>query len=107
MVHERADPKVDEDDLIVVVDHDIVRLDISVNDFDDFVAVVKRFKHVDEVEVHTVLIEPHLLDFFFSALSDTLFLLFVVDFQQLIAQTDYLSNDTQSQDKHSLFWDHL
>ena len=89
LVHEGTDAEVDEDGLVVVVDHDVVRLDISVDDFDDFVAVVERLEHVDEVESHVVLIEPHLLDVFLSPLSHALLLQLLVYLLQLIAQTSF------------------
>jgi hypothetical protein len=32
-----------------MVDHDIIRLDVSVDDFDDFMAVVQSSKNIDEI----------------------------------------------------------
>ena len=51
-IKERRDSKVNENGLIVVIHHDVVRLDISVNDFDDLVAVVQSSQDVNQVQTN-------------------------------------------------------
>ena len=58
-VKNSRDSEVNEDCFVVVVDHDVVWLDISVDDVDDLVAVVKRLKHVDEVQPHLLFLESY------------------------------------------------
>ena len=42
------DSEVNEYGLACLVDHDVVGLDVAVNDADDLVAVMQSFEHVDE-----------------------------------------------------------
>jgi len=53
-VNKSTDTKVDEHSLLVVVDHNIVWLDVSVNDFDYLVAVVEGLKHVNHVQPYII-----------------------------------------------------
>ena len=52
--YDSADSKVNKHSLVVVVDQNVVRLDVSVYDLYDLMAVVKSFDHIDEVEAGLV-----------------------------------------------------
>ena len=89
MVYESTDSKVYEYGLVVVINHNVVRFDISVNNFYDFVTIINSLKHIDEIQSHVILIQANLMDIFFSALSDALFLKLFVYLPELIAQTTF------------------
>ena len=52
-------PKINEDCLVVVVDHYVVRFDISVYHLSCFVTIIQSFNHIYEVEAHLHVLAHH------------------------------------------------
>jgi len=75
-----------------MVDHDVVGLDISVDDLDDFMAVVEGFEHILEVSPHLAFFEPdrlHLLEAAFLDALAVVLLMLLVPLLHEVAQTTF------------------
>ena len=57
LLYQAADPEIDQHCLQVVVQHDVLGFYVSMDNFDDVVAVVEGLEHVNEVEAHSSWLE--------------------------------------------------
>ena len=48
-IYKSTDPKVNKDRLVIMIDHYVVRLDITMNNTDHFVAVVQGLDHINKI----------------------------------------------------------
>lgn len=99
LLNEGTDAEVDEHCLIIVIYHDVVWLDVPVDDTNDLVAVVKSFGHVDDVVADLGALQTHGLHVFASLLLDTelvVLLPFLVELYHLVTEATFgmvLSNE--------------
>ena len=52
LLEKSTNSEIDENCLVIMVDHDVVRLDVSMNYFYGLVAIVESFKHVYEIQLN-------------------------------------------------------
>jgi hypothetical protein len=76
LIHKEADPEINEYSLLIMIDHDILRLDVSMYNFDNFMAVIQSPKHVTHVVPDIVGLQSH----------DFLTLKFLIEGVQLVSQ---------------------
>lgn len=71
-----------------MVDHNVVGLDVSVDNFYDIMAIVKGLKHVCEIELHIHKLEANLFDILrLDAIFNTFSFINFINALNIIAQT--------------------
>ena len=78
-----------EDCLIIMVDHYVVRLDVSMNNFYRLMAIEQSLKHVYEIELYILRLQPNLLIILGSTLILTLLLEGFVGTLDVVAETTH------------------
>ena len=70
-----------------MVDHNIVRFDVSMDNLDSFMAIVKSFKHIHEIKMYILLPEADLSVVLRSTSIFTFLFVLGVDSFDIIAKT--------------------
>ena len=71
LIDQETDAKVDQHGFFIMVDHDVLGFNVSMNDLDNVVTIMEGFEHVQEVDPELRWLQPFVLTILRPTVSQT------------------------------------